>query len=62
MLTSLVHNDFRQSHGLIPLFDGLEVQEIEKPLHVIKDLPILNGNTPHTSTTDNTQGAKTAQV
>jgi hypothetical protein len=28
------------------LFDGLEVKDIEKPAHVVKDLPILNGSTP----------------
>ena len=45
-----MHNDFRQSHGLIPLFDGLEVKDIEKPLHVVKDIPTPNGNIRHDST------------
>jgi hypothetical protein len=47
-----VHNDFHKPHGIFPIFDGLTVPEFEKPLHVIKDLPIIqqengiNGHEP----------------
>lgn len=29
-----VHNDFHQTHGLFPLFDGLSVEGLEKPYEV----------------------------
>lgn len=28
-----VHNDFHNAHGIFPLFDGLQVPDMEKPLH-----------------------------
>jgi methylenetetrahydrofolate reductase (NADPH) len=31
-----VHNDFHIEHGIFPLFNGLQVPDIEKPLHQIK--------------------------
>lgn len=31
----LVHNDFHQTHGLFPLFDGLEVENLEKEVEAI---------------------------
>jgi methylenetetrahydrofolate reductase (NADPH) len=40
----LVHNDFHQTHAIFPLFEGLEIKDIEKPLHVIKDLPVLTAH------------------
>lgn len=30
-MSFLVHNDFHQTHGLFPLFDGLEVKDIDVP-------------------------------
>jgi methylenetetrahydrofolate reductase (NADPH) len=30
----LVHNDFHQAHGLFPLFDDLEVEDLDKPVEV----------------------------
>ncbi|KAH6663468.1 putative methylenetetrahydrofolate reductase 1 [Halenospora varia] len=38
-LVNIVHNDFHQTHGLFPLFDGLSVEDIEKPFEV----PHTNG-------------------
>jgi len=41
-----VHNDFHQTHGIFPLFDGLEIENIEKPQHVVRDNspgPVMNG-------------------
>jgi methylenetetrahydrofolate reductase (NADPH) len=32
----LVHNDFHQTHGLFPLFDGLEVEDLDKPVMIGK--------------------------
>ncbi|CAG8960999.1 hypothetical protein HYFRA_00002539 [Hymenoscyphus fraxineus] len=33
-LVNIVHNDFHQTHGLFPLFDGLAVENLEKPFEV----------------------------
>lgn len=30
----LVHNDFHQTHGLFPLFDGLEVEDLNKEIQI----------------------------
>lgn len=30
----IVHNDFHQTHGLFPLFEGLSVSSIDKPYQV----------------------------
>ncbi|CZS92072.1 probable MET13-putative methylene tetrahydrofolate reductase [Rhynchosporium agropyri] len=30
-LVNIVHNDFHQTHGLFPLFDGLELKDIDVP-------------------------------
>jgi methylenetetrahydrofolate reductase (NADPH) len=38
----LVHNDFHQTHGLFPLFDGLEVEDLAKEVQV----PEMNGSQP----------------
>ncbi|KAF2836057.1 methylenetetrahydrofolate reductase 2 [Patellaria atrata CBS 101060] len=32
-LVNIVHNDFHQTHGIFPIFNGLEVKGIEIPLH-----------------------------
>lgn len=34
-LVNIVHNDFHQSHGLFPLFDGLEVEDLDKEFEVV---------------------------
>jgi methylenetetrahydrofolate reductase (NADPH) len=49
-----VHNDFHETHAIFPLFDGLEVDDIEKPLHEIKDLPVqtITNGTGHKPTTN----------
>jgi methylenetetrahydrofolate reductase (NADPH) len=40
-----VHNDFHATRGIFPLFDGLEVKDLEKPLHSVNiDLPKTNGH------------------
>lgn len=28
-----VHNDFHVTHGIFPIFDGLQVKDMDKPLH-----------------------------
>lgn len=28
-----MHNDFHNGHGIFPLFDGLQVPDLDKPLH-----------------------------
>ena len=39
--TSLVvHNDFHESHAIFPIFDGLAIKDISKPLHEVKSLPV----------------------
>lgn len=32
-MCSSVHNDFHVEHGIFPLFEGLQVANMEKPLH-----------------------------
>ncbi|KAF2019325.1 methylenetetrahydrofolate reduct [Aaosphaeria arxii CBS 175.79] len=34
-LINIVNNDFHVKHGIFPLFDGLQVQDMEKPLHPV---------------------------
>jgi len=41
-LVNIVHNDFHQSHGLFPLFDGLSVENIDKPFEATS-APVTNG-------------------
>jgi methylenetetrahydrofolate reductase (NADPH) len=36
-----VHNDFHVAHGIFPLFDGLEVPDMERELH---STGMTNGN------------------
>jgi methylenetetrahydrofolate reductase (NADPH) len=43
-----VHNDFHVTHGIFSLFDGLKVQDMDKPLHTTGALngdSNENGNT-----------------
>ncbi len=40
----LVHNDFHQAHGLFPLFDDLEVEDLDKPVEAEKTNGISEGN------------------
>ena len=45
-LVNIVHNDFRQSHGIFPLFDGLRVEGVDPK-------PTMNGHVEdHGSSTD----------
>ncbi|EPE31311.1 FAD-linked oxidoreductase [Glarea lozoyensis ATCC 20868] len=44
-LVNIVHNDFHQSHGLFPLFDGLTVQNINKPFEATTTNGV-NGTAP----------------
>ena len=51
-----VHNDFHVTRGIFPLFDGLQVQDIDKPLHnACVDLPTTNGH-HETNGTNGTRG------
>lgn len=46
-LVNVVDNDFHRSHGIFGLFDGLEVKDIEKQQHEVKDVPshtAMNGD------------------
>ena len=39
-----VHNDFHATRGIFPIFDGLEVKDMDKQLHPPSaDLPSTNG-------------------
>ncbi|KAI9865201.1 MAG: hypothetical protein M1813_002521 [Trichoglossum hirsutum] len=38
-LVNIVHNDFRQTHGIFPLFDGLEVTDTDQIPQVQDDSP-----------------------
>jgi methylenetetrahydrofolate reductase (NADPH) len=39
----LVHNDFHATRGIFPLFDGLQVKDMDKKLHSVNiDLPGAN--------------------
>lgn len=42
-LVNIVHNDFHVPHGIFPLFNELQVQDLDKPLHTNG---ILNGDGP----------------
>jgi len=47
-LTCTVHNDFHQTHGIFPLFDGLKVENIEMQQHTVREnspAPVTNGVT-----------------
>jgi methylenetetrahydrofolate reductase (NADPH) len=39
----LVHNDFHQTHGLFPLFDGLAVEDLSKAYEVHTNGNYSNG-------------------
>jgi methylenetetrahydrofolate reductase (NADPH) len=47
LTSNLVHNDFHQTHGLFPLFEGLEVADLDKEI----DFSYSNG-TPETNGTN----------
>ncbi|KAI9839280.1 MAG: hypothetical protein M1819_003275 [Sarea resinae] len=38
-LVNIVHNDFRQSRGIFPLFDGLQLESIDQPFNVDRVVP-----------------------
>jgi hypothetical protein len=40
-----VHNDFHQTDGLFPLFDGLHVKDINKAFE--SDIPLTSGYLPN---------------
>jgi len=42
-LVNIVHNDFHQTHGLFPLFDGLEVKDIDVPFSTPSNGTETNG-------------------
>jgi methylenetetrahydrofolate reductase (NADPH) len=55
----LVHNDFHATRGIFPLFDGLEVKDIEKPLHTASvDMPTSNGHNEENNGTRDTNGTQ----
>jgi methylenetetrahydrofolate reductase (NADPH) len=40
-----VHNDFHATRGIFPIFDGLQVKDIDKPLHNPSvTMPTTNGH------------------
>lgn len=40
-----MHNDFHATRGIFPIFNGLEVKDMDKPLHTPSaDLPNANGS------------------
>jgi methylenetetrahydrofolate reductase (NADPH) len=45
----VVHNDFHVTHGIFPLFDGLQVQDMEQPLH---STGLINGDSKNVTTTN----------
>ena len=49
----LVHNDFHQTHGLFSLFDGLVVEDLDKPFEV--------SHTNGTAETNGVNGTKSAE-
>ncbi|KAJ9635829.1 methylenetetrahydrofolate reductase (NAD(P)H) met13 [Coniosporium apollinis] len=57
-LVNIVHNDFHEQHGIFPLFEGLEVKDMEKPLHVNGEVA-TNGDAPESKPTTN--GDRTAE-
>ncbi|KAF2489404.1 methylenetetrahydrofolate reductase-like protein [Lophium mytilinum] len=53
-LVNIVHNDFHVPHGIFPLFDGLEVEDMAKPLHSTRvvngdEKSSINGAAAHTN-------------
>ncbi|KAJ5052181.1 uncharacterized protein L3040_001940 [Drepanopeziza brunnea f. sp. 'multigermtubi'] len=52
-LVNIVHNDFHQTHGLFPLFDGMEVKDIDIPFEplpetkgLVTETNGINGSAP----------------
>lgn len=40
-----MHNDFHVTSGIFPIFEGLEIKDIDKPLHNPSvDVPTTNGH------------------
>jgi methylenetetrahydrofolate reductase (NADPH) len=53
-----VHNDFHVTHGIFPLFEGLQVQDMEKPLHSTGVTNNDSGSAPTTNGDSTTNGDK----
>ncbi|TKA81635.1 hypothetical protein B0A49_00521 [Cryomyces minteri] len=49
-LVNIVHNDFRQSHGIFPLFEGLNIEHVSKA-------PATNGTTHESGVTSHEEAA-----
>ncbi|KAL2356494.1 methylenetetrahydrofolate reductase 2 [Cryomyces antarcticus] len=49
-LVNIVHNDFRQSHGIFPLFEGLKIENASKA-------PTTNGTTHESDVTSHEEAA-----
>jgi methylenetetrahydrofolate reductase (NADPH) len=49
LIEFVVHNDFHVTHGIFPLFDGFQVQDMEKPLHATG---VTNGDSENATTTN----------
>lgn len=47
-----MHNDFHNTHGIFPLFDGLQVQDMEKPLHTVGTTPGTPNGQPKEETNE----------
>jgi hypothetical protein len=40
-----VNNDFHETHGIFPIFDGLQVQDMDKAIEIAEDVQdTLTGN------------------
>ncbi|TVY65533.1 Methylenetetrahydrofolate reductase [Lachnellula suecica] len=57
-LVNIVHNDFHQTHGLFPLFDGLIVKDIDTPFKV----ETANGEHTNGTKTNGVNGSKPGGV
>jgi len=44
-LVNVVDNDFHRTHHLFEIFEGLKIKDLEKEVHVVKDLPIRTNGT-----------------
>jgi methylenetetrahydrofolate reductase (NADPH) len=58
-----VHNDFHVTRGIFPIFDGLEVKDIDKPLHSPNvDVPTTNGHSADGSRGTNGTNGETKEA
>jgi methylenetetrahydrofolate reductase (NADPH) len=58
LIKFVVHNDFHVTHGIFPLFEGLQVPDMEKPLHSTGVINNDSGSAPTTNGDATTNGDK----